>query len=191
MGHTQLSLRLGLFNSQIPVLGTEPSYCLVQESVFPGDSPVALFLGVLPFILCVAKYTWLFGFPLTSTAFPLAPYLLRELMNFSLARLLTSFKVPSSGLLHLLTPVAGVCCSLERKHGSSLWMVRFHPSQGPIEKATRNHLFHSWEWSGVINPNVSSCTASVLTWHAIVFSIVDGKTVLFPGKAPFHHKLHL
>ena len=37
------------------------------------------------------------------------PYLLRELMNFSLARLLTSFKVPSSGLLHLLTPVAGVC----------------------------------------------------------------------------------
>lgn len=44
-----------------------------------------------------------------------SPYLLRELMNFSLARLLTSFKVPSSGLLHLLTPVAGVCCSPERK----------------------------------------------------------------------------
>ena len=44
-----------------------------------------------------------------------SPYLLRELMNFSLARLLTSFKVPSSGLLHLLTPVAGVCCCPERK----------------------------------------------------------------------------
>ena len=29
------------------------------------------------------------------------------------------------------------------------------------------------------------------TCHEIVFSIVDGKTVLFPGKAPFHHKLHL
>ena len=135
--------------------------------------------------------TWCENTPtLTSTAFPLAPYLLRELMNFSLARLLTSFKVPSSGLLHLLTPVAGVCCSPERKHGSSLWMVRFHPSQGPIEKATRNHLFHSWEWSGVINPNVSSCTASVLTWHGNYFFDCGRQSVIFPIKAPFHHSLH-
>ena len=131
--------------------------------------------------------TWCENTPtLTSTAFPLAPYLLRELMNFSLARLLTSFKVPSSGLIHLLTPVAGVCCSPERKHGSSLWMVRFHPSQGPIEKATRNHLFHSWEWSGVINPNVPSCTESTAR-HGNCFSIVRAESSYFREK-PFHHK---
>ena len=127
---------------------------------------------------------------LTSTAFPLAPYLLRELMNFSLARLLTSFKVPSSGLLHLLTPVAGVCCSPERKQVEKFLRLLVEsefllPFRGQSIGA-KELLLHFWE----NNFRVKLYREHRLDTE-IVFPEMDGKTVTFPSKAPFHYKLYL
>ena len=122
---------------------------------------------------------------LTSTAFPLAPYLLRELMNFSLARLLTSFKVPSSGLLHLLTPVAGVCCSPERKQ-----VEKFLRLVSRIGISTT--LSKPLDWGkGTIYSisgktiSVSSCTESTDSTRKLFFQKWTAKPSHFQAKLHF------
>ena len=135
--------------------------------------------------------TWCENTPtLTSTAFPLAPYLLRELMNFSLARLLTSFKVPSSGLLHLLTPVAGVCFPRKETDGRFLCLC------GRIRISTT--LSGPTDWGkGTIYSISENGVGCVKLYRAhrlnteIVFQLFTGRAVIFPGKVQFHHSLHL
>ena len=113
-------------------------------------------------------------------------------MNFSLARLLTSFEAPSSGLDHLFTPVAGVCCSPERKQTEVL-------VYGKI--SSRKY----YQTNLVILPILESQSRRtqrpyvqrVKLYRAhrlnteIVFQLFTGRAVIFPGKVQFHHSLHL
>ena len=121
---------------------------------------------------------------LTSTAFPLAPYLLRELMNFSLARLLTSFKVPSSGLLHLLTPVAGVCFPRKETDGRFLCSG----SRIGISTASRGQ---SKRAKGTIYSisgktiSVSSCTESTDSTRKLFFQKWTAEPSHFQAKLHF------
>ena len=121
----------------------------------------------------------------TSTAFPLAPYLLRELMNFSLARLLTSFKAPSSGLPLInasdrrLFPPKG-----NRWKSSFAWLVESEFLPPPRSYSTgAKEPFNSISENGVERVKLYR---EYRLDTKIVFSIV-----IFPSKAPFHHKLHL
>ena len=121
------------------------------------------------------------------------PYLLRELMNFSLARLLTSFEAPSSGLDHLFTPVAGVCCSPERKQaGDSFACVVesefLPPFRGqPIGAKEPFTPFLRMEWGEITQRVKLYCERTDLTRY---FQLFTGRAVIFPSKAPFHHSLH-
>lgn len=64
-------------------------------------------------------------------------------------------------------------------------MVRFHPSQGPIEKATRNNLERGDE------PQRVKLYREHRLDTEIVFQLFTGRAVIFPGKVSFHHSLHL
>ena len=108
------------------------------------------------------------------------PYLLRELMNFSLARLLTSFKVPSSGLLHLLTPVAGVCCSPERKQAEFL----VHGKISSRKYCQINLVILPILESQSRRAQRTICsTCRVQTRHGNCFSIVYGQSRHISGKS--------
>lgn len=66
---------------------------------YPGRPSIYFMCSPTPPVCRVGLPMWRENTPPpTSTAFPLAQYLLRELMNFSLVKLLTSFEAPSSGL---------------------------------------------------------------------------------------------
>ena len=127
---------------------------------------------------------------LTSTAFPLAPYLLRELMNFSLARLLTSFEAPSFGLLHLLTPVAGVCSPEKKQMGNSFACVvesEFRPPfRGqPIGAKELFTPFLKMEWGEIPQRVKLYCERTDLT--RLYFQL----SYFVQSAVPFHYKLPL
>ncbi len=112
------------------------------------------------------------------------PYLLRELMNFSLARLLTSFEVPSSGLLHLLTPVAGVCSPERKQMGDSFACVVesefLPPFRGqPIGAKEPFTPFLKMEWGEIPQRVKLYCERTDLTRK------LDGRASHFQAKLHF------
>ena len=118
------------------------------------------------------------------------PYLLRELMNFSLARLLTSFKVPSSGLLHLLTPVAGVCSPERKQTEDSFACVvesEFQPPfrRQPIGAKEPFTPFLRMEWGVKLYCKPTDLTRNCFFRLWTAERHISGKSSISPQSSPY------
>ena len=175
-----------------------PSRCLTR-SVFNVDSSTGQFIILsdqLILFMCIPTHlNVVSGFQCDvkthhrqQVLLSFRPYLLRELMNFSLARLLTSFEAPSSGLDHLFTPVAGVCCSPERKQAEFL----VHGKISSRKYCQINLVILPILESQSRRAQRTICsTCRVQTRHGNCFSIVDGQSRHISKQSAIHYSLHL